>query len=140
MSDLLTAIFGRRAIREFEPVEIPEAVRERILDAARVAPSSFNVQPYRFYWVETPAIKKNAARLCMGQAPAETATALIVAVADIGSWRMTMQSQADRRGGGHRVVANDHAKPVGMDGQRRIQRNPDFQVREESEPGEMVFH
>ncbi len=95
MNDLLGAIFGRRAIREFEPVEIPEAVRERILDAARVAPSSFNVQPYRFYWVETPAIKKNAARLCMEQVPAKTATALVVAVADIGSWRMTMQSHLD---------------------------------------------
>lgn len=87
MSDLLGAIFGRRAIREFEPVEIPEAVRERILDAARVAPSSFNVQPYRLYWVETPAMKKSAARLCMGQAPAETATALIVAVSDSGRRR-----------------------------------------------------
>src|SRR5712691_4691496 len=47
---------------------------------------------------------------------------------------------AGRRGGGHRVVANDRAKPVGMDAQRRIQRNPDFQGREESEPGEMVFY
>src|SRR5713101_9489383 len=95
MSDLLTAIVGRRAIREFEPVEIPEAVREQILDAARVAPSSFNVQPYRFYWVETPEMKTRAARLCMGQAPAETASALAVAVADIGSWRATTESQLE---------------------------------------------
>jgi nitroreductase len=49
MNEILEAIFRRRAIRAFDPVEIPEAVREQILDAARVAPSSFNVQPYRFY-------------------------------------------------------------------------------------------
>jgi nitroreductase len=95
MSEILEAIFRRRAIRAFDPMEIPEAVREQILDAARVAPSSFNVQPYRFYWVETPAMKKDAARLCMGQAPAETASALVVAVADIGSWQATTESQLE---------------------------------------------
>ena len=95
MNEILEAIFRRRAIRAFDPAEIPEGVREQILEAARVAPSSFNVQPYRFYWVETPAMKKNAARLCMGQAPAETASALAVAVADIGSWRATTESQLE---------------------------------------------
>jgi len=46
MSEILEAIFQRRAIRVLDPIEIPEGVRGRILDAARVAPSSFNVQPY----------------------------------------------------------------------------------------------
>ena len=92
MSEILEAIFERRAVKEFEAVEIPGAVRERILDAARVAPSSFNIQPYRFYWVETPELKRDAARLCMGQAPAKTASALVVAVADIGSWQATNES------------------------------------------------
>src|SRR6267142_1596537 len=95
MNEILKAIFRRRAIRAFDPAEIPEAVREQILEAARVAPSSFNVQPYRFYWVETLAMKKSAARLCMGQAPAETASALVVAVADIGSWRATTESHLE---------------------------------------------
>jgi nitroreductase len=101
MNGILEAIFERRAVKEFDAVQIPLKVREQILDAARVAPSSFNVQPYQFYWVETPAIRKDAARLCMGQAPAKTASALIVAVADIGSWRETMQGQLEwMRGAG----------------------------------------
>jgi len=95
MSEVLEAIFERRAIKEFDAVPIPHDVREQILDAARVAPSSFNIQPYRFYWVETPEFRKDAARLCMGQAPARTASALIVAVADIGSWRETIQGQLE---------------------------------------------
>ena len=95
MSEILEAIFRRRAIRAFDPVEIPDAVRGQILDAARVAPSSFNVQPYQFYWVESPEMKTRAARLCMGQASAETASALVVAVADIGSWRATTDSQLE---------------------------------------------
>jgi nitroreductase len=95
MREILEAIFERRAIKEFDAVSIPPKVREQILDAARVAPSSFNIQPYRFYWVETPEFRKDAARLCMGQAPARTASALIVAVADIGSWRETIQGQLE---------------------------------------------
>jgi nitroreductase len=95
MSHILEAIFSRRAVKVFDPVAIPDAVREQILDAARVAPSSFNMQPYRFYWVETPAKKKRAAELCMGQMPAETASALVVAVADIASWRATGQAHLE---------------------------------------------
>lgn len=93
MTQILDAIFQRRAVKVFEPVPIPLPVREQILDAARLAPSSFNTQPYRFYWVESPATKKAAAKLCLGQMPAETASALIVAVADIGSFALTAQSQ-----------------------------------------------
>ena len=93
MSHVLEAILQRRAIKVFDPVEIPEDTREQILHAARVAPSSFNIQPYRFYWVETPEMRNEAARLCFGQSPAATASALIVAVADIGSWKSTSESE-----------------------------------------------
>jgi len=53
----LQAIFQRRAVKLFDPVEIPPCIREQILDAARHAPSSFNTQPYKLYWVETAASK-----------------------------------------------------------------------------------
>jgi nitroreductase len=92
MSPPLEANFQRRAVKVFEPVEIPQAQRELILEAARVAPPSFNMQPYRFYWVESPSMRKRAAQLCMGQSPAKTASALVVAVAEIGSWRSTTLS------------------------------------------------
>jgi nitroreductase len=95
MNDILDAIFQRRAVKVFEPVEIPQGLRERILNAARYAPSSFNMQPYRFYWVGSAAKKAAVAKLCMGQAPAETASALVIAVADIGSMPATAQGQAE---------------------------------------------
>jgi nitroreductase len=98
---ILDAIVRRRAIKAFEPVEIDPGVREQILDAARLAPSSFNMQPYRFYWVESPEHRRAVAQLCHGQRPAATASALVVAVADLGSLRSTAQNQADwmRRNG-----------------------------------------
>jgi len=92
MSDILEAIFQRRAVKVFDPVEIPPETREQILEAARLAPSSFNIQPYRFYWIETPDTRREAARLCMNQSPAATASALVVAVADLGSWQSTTLS------------------------------------------------
>jgi nitroreductase len=101
MANVLEAIFSRRAIKVFDPVEISPATREQILNAARVAPSSFNIQPYRFYWIESPERRNHAARLCMGQVPAETASALVVAVADISSWKQTAQGElAWMRGAG----------------------------------------
>ena len=93
MPDILTTIYRRRAVKAFETVEIPQALREQVLDAARHAPSSFNTQPYRLFWVESPDRKAATAKLCMGQMPAQTASALVVAVADIGSLSATSQSQ-----------------------------------------------
>ena len=101
MSEILEALLQRRAVKAFEAVEIPQALREQILDAARHAPSSFNMQPYRFFWVESSARRATAAKLCMGQMPAETASALVVAVADIGSMAATSRAQVEwmRRSG-----------------------------------------
>lgn len=52
MKNSLDAIFQRRAVKVFEAVELSAALREQVLDAARHAPSSFNSQPYKFYWVD----------------------------------------------------------------------------------------
>lgn len=95
MDSILDAIFSRRAVKLFEPVEISQSLRDDILNAARHAPSSFNVQPYRFYWVGSGAKKAEVAKLCMGQMPAETASALVVVVADIGSMSATTRAQAE---------------------------------------------
>lgn len=95
MSETLDAIFQRRAIKVFESADIPEGLREQILNAARYAPSSFNSQPYKFYWVQSAANRLAVAKLCLGQKPAVTASALVVAVADLGSLSATSQAQLE---------------------------------------------
>jgi nitroreductase len=112
MNEILDALFHRRAVKAFDPVEIPQIVRERILDAARHAPSSFNMQPYKFFWVESSATKATTAKLCMGQMPAKTASALVVAVADVGSLAATSQSQVEwmRRSGFSEAKVRDYAR------------------------------
>ena len=95
MNGILDAILQRRAVKVFDPVEISEKLRGQILNAARHAPSSFNAQPYRLYWVGSAAKKAAVAKLCLGQRPAETASVLVVAVADIGSLAATTQGQLE---------------------------------------------
>ncbi len=93
MHPSLNAIAQRRAIRVFDPVEISPAVRDELLHAARLAPSSFNIQPYRLFWIASPESRRAVAQLCFSQPPAETASALVIAVADIGAWRSTTFDQ-----------------------------------------------
>jgi nitroreductase len=93
MTGNLETMLRRRAIREFDPVEVPAAAREQILRAACAAPSSFNSQPYRLVWIESTAKRKRAAELCMSQSAAQTASALVVAVADLGASKATTEGQ-----------------------------------------------
>ena len=95
MNVILDLISQRRAVKLFEPVELSEDLRQQILNAARHAPSSFNLQPYRFYWVQSDLKKATVAKLCLSQKPAETASALIVAVADLKSLSVTSQGQLE---------------------------------------------
>ena len=122
MSEILEALFHRRAVKAFEPVEIPQVLREQILNAARHAPSSFNMQPYRFFWVESSPRKATAVKLCLGQMPAATASALVVAVADIGS------------------LASDLASPVGVDAPERLQPRQSPRLRADGEDGPDPVH
>ncbi len=111
MNGILEAIFQRRAIKLFEPVEISQGLREQILDAARHAPSSFNMQPYRFYWVASTPQKAAVAQLCLRQMPAETASALVVAVADIGSMPTSRgQSEWMRKSGFSEAKIRDYER------------------------------
>ena len=48
MQDILEPISRRRAKRALSEKRIPEEVRDRLLEAATLAPSCFNNQPWRF--------------------------------------------------------------------------------------------
>lgn len=52
--DLWAAFKNRRSVRRFKPDVVPEADLRRILDAARLAPTSGNQQPWKFLVVRDP--------------------------------------------------------------------------------------
>ncbi len=65
--DLLDAIKTRRSVRKFSDKPIDEAVLERVLDAARLAPSGNNVQPWHFVVVRDAGRRTKLAELCNNQ-------------------------------------------------------------------------
>jgi nitroreductase len=50
-------IAARRTIRKFKPVPVPRELLERLVDAARLAPSAANLQPLEFIVVDDAALK-----------------------------------------------------------------------------------
>jgi len=59
--DLYDAIRSRRSVRAFEDREVPRDCLDRILEAAREAPSANNVMPWRFIVVTDPEVRRSIA-------------------------------------------------------------------------------
>jgi nitroreductase len=57
--DVFEAIEKRRSIRNYEPTAVPRKKLEKVLEAARLAPSASNVQPWHFI-VVTDAERREA--------------------------------------------------------------------------------
>jgi nitroreductase len=53
-TDIWNVFKNRRSVRRFKPDPVPEADLRRILDAARLAPTSGNQQPWKFLVVRDP--------------------------------------------------------------------------------------
>ncbi len=59
--ELFRAIRGRRTVRRFLRRPVGREVLERILEAATWAPSAHNAQPWRFYVLTDPGLKRRLA-------------------------------------------------------------------------------
>ena len=60
--ELLEAIRTRRAIRRFKKEPVPPELIEKLLEAARWAPSAMNSQPWEFIIVTNPETKARMSR------------------------------------------------------------------------------
>lgn len=81
MTQLLNAISKRFSCRQYTKDQVSEAELGVILEAGRIAPSAFGMEPWRFIVVQSPAAKEKVASACNGQDPATTAPVLIAVVA-----------------------------------------------------------
>ncbi|HUU54051.1 MAG TPA: nitroreductase family protein [Armatimonadota bacterium] len=77
--DIYTIMRTRRSVRHYRPDPIPQEVLDRVLDAARIAPSGSNRQPTRLIVVTDPKIKEQLVPLCHDQAFIATAPVVVVA-------------------------------------------------------------
>lgn len=116
MSTLVPELEKRRARRSLSDIPIPKEVVERILQAATLAPSCFNNQPWRFLVVQDPEKLNLVKQHLSSNNRWATASPLIILVAtkatldcqleggrdyalfDTGMAVMALQAQAIREG------------------------------------------
>jgi nitroreductase len=81
------AIEKRRSIRRFKPDPVPDEYLTELLNAARLAPSGCNAQPWRFRIVVEQVIKSQLAHAAYDQTFIAKAPVVIVCCADINGYR-----------------------------------------------------
>jgi nitroreductase len=81
--DFWQVIEERHSVRNFDPsVDVPAETVERLLQAAIRAPSAGNRQPWHFYVVRDPAVRRGLADAAWGQGFVAQAPVAIVVCAD----------------------------------------------------------
>jgi nitroreductase len=80
------AIQQRRSIRKFLDKPVPAEMINEILEAARLAPSASNRQPWRFIVVTDPKERAKLRRICWDQAFIEQAPVVFVCCADLTAY------------------------------------------------------
>jgi nitroreductase len=78
---------SRRSVRVYTQEKIPEHIVHRCLDLALLAPTSSNLQCWKFIRVVNVDLKKQLAYACFSQQAAKTASELIVCVAQRKTWK-----------------------------------------------------
>jgi len=90
--DVLRAIQERRSINFFEPAkELPDEKIKELLELAKLAPSSMNLQPWRVVVVKDNEKKKALRKCAFDQPKVEEASAVLIMVADPGSLEETIE-------------------------------------------------
>jgi nitroreductase len=103
---------SRRSARSYLPEAIPEEVLQACFDVAIRAPSSHNLEIWRFLDVRDPEIRARLNHLCLDQNQARQAPTLIVAVARPDLWRVGCRRMIER-------LKYDAAAGVGDENYRR---------------------
>jgi len=81
--NVLEAIALRHSVREYRPEPVPAETLRQLVEAAHLAPSSWNLQPWEFVVVTDPAVKRALRAACADQAQVEAAGAAIVCLGSI---------------------------------------------------------
>ena len=85
--DTFSAIEGRRAVKHFDPGHrLTEEEKNRLLSAAVLSPTAFNIQNWRFLIVEDPEQRQKIRAAAWDQAQVTDASLFIILCADTKAW------------------------------------------------------
>lgn len=80
--DVFDTIKDRRSIRTYKDERIPKDKLDKLMEAARLAPSAANRQIWKFIVVENEQIKRQLATACNKQAFVGTASHVVAGIGD----------------------------------------------------------
>lgn len=85
--DVFEAIEARRAVKKYDPAhKLSEAEVTKLFAAAVLAPSSFNIQNWRFVVVDDAAERAEIKAAAWGQAQVTDASLLVILTGDLKAW------------------------------------------------------
>ena len=87
--DIYEAVRRRKSVRSFQNQEVAEEVLDRILAAARLAPSAKNLQEWRFVAVRDPETRRQLSVAARGQTFVASAPVVLACCAETDNHVMT---------------------------------------------------
>jgi len=85
--DVFEAIEARRSIRRYKDKPVPPEMLDKVLEAARIAPSTSNTQSWKFKVVTDPAVRKQIRDSAYGQRFIEQAPVVIACCLDFDAFK-----------------------------------------------------
>jgi len=86
--DTFDAIYQRRAVKHYDPDHaMTEEEIRKLFEAVIQAPSSFNIQQWRFVVVRDKELRKQLRAAAFDQAQVTDASILVVMTADVKAWK-----------------------------------------------------
>jgi nitroreductase len=90
--DVFEALSARRAIKHFDPDHrMTDEEVERLIEAAMLSPTSFNIQHWRFVILRDAELRRQVREVGNDQAQMTDASLLILMTADVDAWRKEPQ-------------------------------------------------
>lgn len=90
---VMNAIVNRKSVRKYSDKNIDDDVLYKILEAARLAPSWCNSQPWKFIVVKSQNLKDILSEASGGQLHVKNAKVVICCIADLDAWSNTRFGQ-----------------------------------------------
>jgi nitroreductase len=98
---------SRRATQSFKPEPVADHVLKELLELSLLAPSGYNLQPWRFIVVRDPENKKRLREAAMGQAKVEEAPVVVIACADPTAWHDDIDNMLEMSRNLGRITSNE---------------------------------
>lgn len=109
-SDLYSVMEARKSVRVYDPTfTISKEELEEIITEATTAPSSSNLQPWRFLVIQDQEVKKELKAIANNQEQVETASAVIAVLGDTEMYKKVEQIYTQNVAAGYMPEATKDA-------------------------------